>query len=491
MLGGFSSKNGPVSFEFPSTPPPPRTSKDWKCVLMEIKRLYQRRLYKQCAARCETILHNANKENVGAIFVTRRTRSFHLMLTDPLVQIHPIYRAFLTFYAAVSYEFLGRAAHLYSANKIKLLSLALEKFVDCGAALPPLVALPRLSKREDDYSDLSSPSSPSAAECLATFEPPSPRRNSLVAGITRLIDASLIEMDDPFLGIEDGMDEKFSILSSLDFQPFEDQPILSQSKVSSTVKDPMKKESMKPFPLRVIKSSNENHSCTTIMPRKSIPNDANCGITRSNSRFRPPRLPLQVITSFQLNARKQKETCVSTASDSSSPTYTAHLSSTEHSFLETPNTTPPSQTSSKETFPFPVDDLTPARAAQIVRSNHGLAFLREQINSSIYEIEIQTHHITRIQELRRERKLQRASSFWSFDPIIGDYEDMELVMDPEPIMNEFGNLVLIETKQQRIVRLRAEGWETVGLRSRGSTWKGSRYYQELCAMVMTELNLDS
>ncbi|KAJ5093580.1 hypothetical protein N7456_009441 [Penicillium angulare] len=488
MLGGFSSKNGPVSFEFPSTPPPPRTSKDWKRALMDIKRLYLRRLYKQCSARCVKLLDNADKENVGAIILMSCASSFGLMLIYELMQIHPLYRTFLTFYAAISYEFLGRAAHLYSDSKIRLLSLALEQFVNCGAALPQPVTLPRLSTYGDDDSDSSSPST---SECLATFEPPSPlspRRNSLVAGITRLIDASLMEMDDPFLDIDDRMDEKFSIFSSLDLRPMDEHPTLSPSRVSSAAKDPVKRESMKPFPLRVKKSSDDKPSCTTVR-RKSPPIDENSGITRSNSRFRPPRLPLKVVTSSQLNTRK--EGSMSTASDFSSPTSTFHLSSSDCSSTETPNTTPPSEASSKETFKFPIESLTPACAAQVVRSNRGLAFLREQINSSVYDIEVEIHHVNQVQELRRARKMQRDTPFWNFDPFFIDSEDVETAMEPEPMIDEVGNLVMKETKEQRIARLRAEGWETVGLRNPRSTWKGSRYYQEFCAMVMTELNLNS
>lgn len=61
MFGGFSSKNGPVSFAFPSTPQPPRTMKDWKIALMEVKRLYMERQYRQCAARCIDLLNKADR----------------------------------------------------------------------------------------------------------------------------------------------------------------------------------------------------------------------------------------------------------------------------------------------------------------------------------------------------------------------------------------------------------------------------------------------
>jgi hypothetical protein len=90
--------------------------------------------------------------------------------------------------------------------------------------------------------------------------------------------------------------------------------------------------------------------------------------------------------------------------------------------------------------------------------------------------------------------MQRSISFWSFDPIKSgsddDEEEVGAGKDREPILDEFGNFLVKETKAQRIARLRSEGWKTVGLRSPRSTWKGSRYYQEFCAMVMNEMYLD-
>lgn len=56
MLGGYSSKNGPVSFAFPSTPPPPQTINAWKAAVRGVKELYFKQQYKQCAAKCMELL---------------------------------------------------------------------------------------------------------------------------------------------------------------------------------------------------------------------------------------------------------------------------------------------------------------------------------------------------------------------------------------------------------------------------------------------------
>lgn len=59
MLGGFSSKNGPASFSIPSPSLFPVTIKDWKHALVEVKRLYFLKQYKQCAAHCMNLLANS------------------------------------------------------------------------------------------------------------------------------------------------------------------------------------------------------------------------------------------------------------------------------------------------------------------------------------------------------------------------------------------------------------------------------------------------
>ncbi|OAX77709.1 hypothetical protein ACJ72_07989 [Emergomyces africanus] len=44
-----------------------------------------------------------------------------------------------------------------------------------------------------------------------------------------------------------------------------------------------------------------------------------------------------------------------------------------------------------------------------------------------------------------------------------------------------------ETREQRIARLKADGWLTVGLRSRKRGWKGAEYYERICNEALAEL----
>ncbi|KAJ5647081.1 hypothetical protein N7490_003453 [Penicillium lividum] len=464
MLGGFSSKNGPALFSFPSTRSAPSTMKDWKYSLIEAKRMYLQKQYKQCAAYCMKLLSTA--------------------------KIDPVCKTFLTFYAAISYEFLGRAAHLYSANKVALLRQALENFVKCDAALPPLVNLPRLAKVEEH--DISWPSTPiSVDECLALFEPPKEvrsDRDSIMDNITRMIDVTISRLDDPFV---DGFGELDEFVLSC-----------SPSRIPRPIQDRSKEDLLTPSPLRIRKFSDEKPPKKKVAekkvakkksPKKSLKKSPEKTVSlsvsgdenNSSGRFRPPRLPLKVIPSSRLNANMSG--LLSPKSELSSPVSPSFLFSPVVTGFPTPDSTPPKVTT------IPIENLSPTRAAQIVRSNRGIAFLHELVTSSVYSIRQQIRQVKEIQEVRRAGVFQRASSFWTFDAILAEKKDTDTDTNQgyEPIMDEFGHIMFKETMDERIIRLRAEGWETVGLRSPRSTWKGARYYQEFCAMVLNERDLDS
>ncbi|KAJ5700892.1 hypothetical protein N7493_011938 [Penicillium malachiteum] len=470
MLGGFSSKNGPPSFAFPSSRPPQLTTKDWKHTVMEVKRLYLQRRYKQCAARCVELLNKAKPT------------------------VHPICKSFLSFYAAICYEFLGQAAHPYSVHKVTLLNSALEYFIQCGAALPAPIVLPRLSKADNDLPCPSTAPTPvTVDECLALFELPnhmSPQRDSVIAGISRLIDASLQRIDDPFSDSdEDDIEELLKLAMMTTSTSHSESISPSLPPITELARDSVKRRSLLPVPLSINKTIDDNASDTTVVTFK--PASGNDTQTPSSSRVHPPRLPLKIIPSANLNTGPGRPSPSSSSFSSfSSPMSTVHPLSINRPRHETPNTSPLSDGLGKGTPSIALEKLSPVQAARIVRSNRGLAFLSEQITTSIEEIQT---HIRRVQELhaiRRARKMQRAASFWSFDPIT-DSEDCEMGLGVESTIDEFGNLILKETKEQRLVRLRAEKWETVGLRSPRSTWKGARYYQDFCAMVMNEINMDS
>lgn len=389
----------------------------------------------------------------------------------------------MTFYAAICYELLGRAAHVHSAKKLNLLDLALESFVKCAAAIPPIVNLPRPPKVQDDFSYLRIPVS--VEEYLATFEPVERvpcERDSMMSSIIRMIDASISGLEDPFLDTFDESDDGF------------ESPCSSPSRILRLFEATINTEVPKPRPLLIRKASIEKVTVEKRPEKPTRPHihgDENSGQSKRNSkrnsRFRPPRLPLRVIPSSQLNARISGLPSPKSERSSSSTSITAIFSP----ITPVPYPTPPSTQPSANVLTIPIENLTPTRATHIGRSNCGIAFLREQVANSIFEIQQQIGKVKQIQDISRKRNLKRESSLWSFDPVIPETDDNGTYHEPGPVVDEFGNIRIEETMNQRIIRLRAEGWDTVGLRSPRSSWKGSRYYQELCAMVLTEQNLDS
>lgn len=232
---------------------------------------------------------------------------------------------------------------------------------------------------------------------------------------------------------------------------------------------PTKRDPLMPSPLRIRKPSVD---ITENGPKRADDADS---WNKTSARPRPPPLPLRIIPASKLNANCQQAN--TTVNGSKANGIVIPSSSATASSNETDN--------KNETE----KDINPARAAQIVRFNRGIDFLREQIKSNVAQIQQHVDHVEEVQRARRSRKMQRAVSFWSFSPVKSE-EGSDEQQAQEPVMDQFGNILIKETKQQRIARLRREGWNTVGLRSPQSTWKGARYYQEFCNMVMNELYLN-
>lgn len=423
----------------------------------------------------------------------------------------------MNFYAAVSYELLGQAAHLYSSTKISLLNEALDCFVDCGAVLPEPLPLPVLPRIEPTPPPPSPPvhysSAPRTSERnLLAFDGgriQSPGRNSLVQSITRLIDMSLwnMEDDDPFMSGDENDDENgIKTPFMLSVSPLAMKPATKAEKdrlfrvmISPTKtlkvehKEPIKQNTLMPSPLRVQKVSKGVETPLTKQKSLDVGNDSCSSRSsqgRNSTRPRPPPLPLRIIPATKLNIDASKCNKKNTAGSLKPPAK---------------NVKHVTHTPKKPTNPMVITETTtPMSAAQIDRYNHAIELLRSQISMNINSIQQHVDRVLEIQRTRRSRRMKRSISFWSFNPVKshdnGDHhhesdenehgDGVVQDQDQEPVLDEFGNLFVKETKAQRISRLRSEGWETVGLRSPRSTWKGAQYYQELCAMAMSEMYLD-
>lgn len=123
----------------------------------------------------------------------------------------------------------------------------------------------------------------------------------------------------------------------------------------------------------------------------------------------------------------------------------------------------------------------PANNQEHSKYNNSIRFLRTQLTTSIATIHALIDEVTQLQRARKEtRTLRRAASFWSFSPI-----QSSPGQEDESADGDGGQK--IESKEERIARLRANGWRTVGMRNERRGWKGSEYYRGYCNMVLDEM----
>lgn len=411
-------------------------------------------------------------------------------------------KAFLCFYSAISYEFLGRAAHLYSRNKLPLLHQALDSFLDSGAALPQLVPMPKLPTLLNSPGFAGYPTQLDTPDHCPQYTPENfsvwvdtpetatPEHPALIRSMTQMIDLSLSNQhDDPFISDSlSGRTSPFSLtLPKLRTSPRraidKERMSLSPPRAPHKSLSPLKRLRLTPSPLRIQKSGRTKHNAVIYEDGNSVKVDFSP---------RSKRLPLQVISTSKLNIMDRKRSATAgaamlTNNNSSSPCMVTTPSSVySRDFND-----------NKEV----AVDITPAHAAKIVRFNRGIELLREQISTNIAEIQQHVDQVKDVQHARRARQMNRASSFWSFHPITDETAEEVIERDEhvqeqkkqevELFMDEFGNILHKETQQQRLARLRSDGWSTVGLRSANSTWKGPRYYQDFCNMVLTELSVNN
>ncbi|KAL4902938.1 hypothetical protein BDW74DRAFT_157141 [Aspergillus multicolor] len=130
--------------------------------------------------------------------------------------------------------------------------------------------------------------------------------------------------------------------------------------------------------------------------------------------------------------------------------------------------------------------------------NASLAFLHTQISRTITHIQSQIQDLTTLQQARaisrRSGSFQRSVSFWSFSPVKDKNKGRDSTSSRQlSSCPQDSGISSSSSKRERladrIARLRAEGWQTVGLKNPERGWKGEEYYQEFCGMALDELYL--
>ncbi|EGE06328.1 hypothetical protein TEQG_05331 [Trichophyton equinum CBS 127.97] len=118
------------------------------------------------------------------------------------------------------------------------------------------------------------------------------------------------------------------------------------------------------------------------------------------------------------------------------------------------------------------------------------------IDENVRELSLLISRTMELQRIHKARKMNRLASYWSFTPtypngpstIDGDTEAYDA--QPDPCTSGRANRQSTpsgEGKQQRIARLKAEGWNTVGIKSIERGWKGTLHYDRLCSEALSEL----
>lgn len=430
----------------------------------------------------------------------------------------------------------------------------MEYFVDCGAALPTPVALPRLSIVEDSLSRTGSHSetSPDLATVKQTLLPAAQETAStrimswIDSSIMNMAETHSVDFESPtpplaprekpdldqlwtktkeknntrenrrVMVFQDGhssddetsetvtpskvrnfykdthvMKENRVNPPSIDrdaqsLQFFLQSRVVSSETPNTPVKDPVEKDCLVPSPLRIRKPPQSKLFGGSTIHIECL-SDKKPAIERANARFRPPRLPLRVIPASESNSDHTGSQANATprTSPPTSADTTDHFLPKPVGHLHVPHLL--RRPTSKDQ---PVSSISPADAAHIVRSNQGIAFLRETIFECVAELQLYVENVKKLQKKHRPRPIPSATLFWGLNNLFKEPEEDEESPEPEYTLGPSGELIRKETKEQRIARLRAEGWRTVGLRSPQSTFKGACYYQEFCNMVLNELSIN-
>ncbi|KAJ5835484.1 hypothetical protein N7447_001510 [Penicillium robsamsonii] len=328
-----------------------------------------------------------------------------------------------------------------------------------------------------------------------------PSGGSIVRSIALMIDSSIMAGgDDPFV-------TRTPPKPRIPNQP----PMrLSPIKFPAGLEDPVKRSALIPPPLAIRKSSGEVHMCnsSTMVTCRDPEQETSKSEVNRPVRARPPRLPLKINPTGHLNANTEKTNFLTLAPQpkclgpvlpspmtTPPPTPTPILRK-KVPFLGSPFTSragSPEQKSTKwlssrSTKPSPAP-VSAARVAQINEFNSAVKWLREHIPADVTGLRKQIKHVADLQQARRSRNttMARSASFWTFSPVKSNPgEPQEPPVIEGPNIDGYGNVIRIETKVQRIKRLREENWR-IGIRSKHSLWKGTEYYDQLCQTALAEL----
>lgn len=402
-----------------------------------------------------------------------------------------MHKTFLCFYSAISYEIIGRSAHDFSNKKIALLQQALDHFAACSEVLPSMFPVVEIDSGGSSTAACSSTtttttkdeSPPSLDSNETSFLSESSRTDSPVGGlvdcITNIIEKSIYEpKDDPFVSDDDDDDDDDGVQNDENEvvdTGFELEDILLSDEQADAFAP-----RLLPSPLCVRKSSRDTDTIASESASNQFDSDEQQPMPKvvvhpEGPRPLPP-LPLKIVRSMDHERHLLSEEANASRKNDRVAENKTSLSCNSHGTVVRHDTTKP---------------LTPTQSAAIKRYNNHIQYMRSQITSSISAIYSIIEDVTEIQRSRKASKFQRSASFWSFSPVKpGGSCDAQGQRQERRVLRSGFGFAVVETKEQRITRLRSEGWKTVGIRSERRGWKGVEYYQAYCGSVLDELYLD-
>ncbi|EGE79066.2 hypothetical protein BDDG_02004 [Blastomyces dermatitidis ATCC 18188] len=492
-----------------------KPSEQWKLSLQEVKLLYLRRQYKQCAATSTKFLRQMDN------------------------QLHAIHKAFLHYYSAISYEALGRGAHNYSSNKLPLLNLARDNFTACKSSLTVALPGPVEKKQHPPPQQQRRKLNNRSREHVLRNDK---RKTYPVVSPTKTY------RDAPTL-VENGASYHHSPSTAPAQQSTSPRP----STMVPRQGPPGNREFM-PLPLRIHKVCHNGYGYyqdqlieydppslpPPTRPLPELPPEANHTPLPSAAKTTTHDEPQTVSTVplFRPLAPQFYRHSIG-FSTASPPTCGPRRTGRNSTIIHQP------QASANSIFPLPQDSpLIPL-----------ITSLCTQLDANINSICTLISRTLDLQRAHNAKKNNRLASFWSFTPT---YDD-ENVIANDPFYNHdnhdkydngrYGAATTTtqstnsaststattgssyngngkntspppssfscssssssssssstsppssssssssssstdETRQQRIARLKADGWTTVGLRSKKRGWKGSEYYERVCNEALAEL----
>ncbi|EFQ99906.1 hypothetical protein MGYG_02914 [Nannizzia gypsea CBS 118893] len=344
-------------------------------------------------------------------------------------QLHKVHEAYFQYYIAASYENLGRASHSFSGNKIPLLQIAMDSFIACKSSLENAFTDPARAEETEPF--------PEFNEAVGRY----PECGAYVATHGYIFYQSARENSRP--------------------------PAL--------------------FQVRCCDESNStgSQSRTKKGGRQCI--DVKADLIPQPLQIRKNRKD----TMPQYNQSHKMPFATTAARPLPEPPISISVNPASAAINGTAAFTPPPTPKFIDCFP---DELA-IKEKPTPRMMSLIASLSSQIDENVRELSQFINKTMELQRVHKTRKMNRLASYWSFTPtypngpstIHGNTESYDAQNELRANEQARGQSTLTEGKQQRIARLKAEGWNTVGIKSVERGWKGTLHYDRLCSEALSEL----